>query len=105
MKGRTLALSLVGAFACAGPAFADKGCESAWPDGAAKLTVQVAGATPVKGEVAITVYADDKAKFLAPGAKLLRVRTPTASPTTACFWLPPATYEVAVYHDVNADHE
>jgi len=58
-----------------------------------------------KGEVAFTVYANDPKKFLAKGGKLLRARVPAVAPVTrACFFLPPGQYEVAIYHDENADH-
>jgi len=59
-----------------------------------------------KGEVAFTVYANDPKKFLAKGGKLLRARVPAVAPVTrACFFLPPGQYEVAIYHDENADHD
>jgi uncharacterized protein (DUF2141 family) len=56
------------------------------------------------GEVAFTVYPDDRRRFLAKGGKLARARVPAGSPR-ACFWLPPGSYAVAVYHDENADHD
>ena len=70
-----------------------------------KLSVEVRGVRGA-GEVAITVYPDDKRRFMAPRGKLLRVRVPATNPVThACFWLPPATYAVTVYHDANANHD
>lgn len=105
MKGHTAAaLTLLGALACAAPAVADDGCEGVRAATASKLTVQVNGIRSARGEVAITVYADDRRKFLARGGKLMRVRVKAASPSVrACFWLPAANYEVAVYHDANGD--
>lgn len=72
-----------------------------------RLQVKVSGAAVAKGEMAITVYADDKKRFLAKGGKLLRQRLPVRLPlTTACFVLPKADfYAVAVYHDINADQD
>jgi uncharacterized protein (DUF2141 family) len=105
MKGRTAA-AVVAALALAGPALADNGCEGARTDGSAKLTVDVEGVSSARGEVAITVYADDRRRFLARGEKLARVRLRAASPSVrACFWLPPAYYAVAVYHDINGDRD
>lgn len=72
-----------------------------------RLTVQVSGLRAAVGEVAITLYPDDKRRFLAPKGKLLRIRAPAKTPTTtACFFLPsPGFYAVAVYHDSNGDHD
>jgi uncharacterized protein (DUF2141 family) len=75
------------------------------PAGAVKLTVQATGLHSADGEVAFTVYPDDKRRFLAKGGKLLRVRIAARAPvTTACFWLPPGHYAIAQYHDENGDH-
>lgn len=70
------------------------------------LTVEATGLRSSKGEVAFTVYANDRKRFLAKGGKLLRTRVPAAAPVTrACFWLPPGKYAVAQYHDENGDHD
>lgn len=105
MKGHTAVAALLGALAVTSPALADEGCEGTRAANSAKLTVQVNGVRSARGEVAITVYADDKRKFLARGGKLARVRVKAASAVRACFWLPPANYEVAVYHDANGDRD
>jgi len=105
MKGHTPALAVLGAIALASPALADEGCEGVRAAGSSKLTVQVNGVRSPRGEVAITVYPDDKRRFLSKGGKLARVRVRAASTVRACFWLPPANYEVAVYHDANGDHD
>jgi uncharacterized protein (DUF2141 family) len=106
MKGRTAALLALGtALALATPALADGGCEGARNDASSKLTVQVNGVRSAQGEVAITVYADDKHRFLARGQKLARLRVKAAGSVSACFWLPPASYAVAVYHDANGDRD
>ena len=56
------------------------------------------------GEVAFTVYPDDKKRFLAKGGKLgARARVRAPSPR-ACFWLKPGYYAIAQYHDENSDH-
>ena len=83
-----------------------QGCAGTPGGGAAKLTTVATGVRAAKGEVAFTVYPDDRRRFLKGGAKLLRVRTPARSGTTsACFWLPPGHYAVAIYHDENGDHD
>lgn len=75
--------------------------------GQTQLTVSVNGLKEAKGQMAITVYADDRKRFMARGAKLLRQRVPAVSPVTqACFVLPkPGYYAVVVYHDSNADED
>ena len=72
-----------------------------------RLTVSVSNIRAAKGEVAITIYPDDAKRFLAPKGKLLRQRVPARTPTTStCFYLPgPGFYAIAVYHDINADHD
>lgn len=105
MKGHTVVAALLGALAVTSPALADEGCEGVRAASSARLTVQVNGIRSARGEVAVTVYADDKRKFLARGGKLARVRVKAASSVRACFWLPPANYEVAVYHDANGDRD
>jgi uncharacterized protein (DUF2141 family) len=102
MKLRTLCLSAMMA-ALAGVAQAASCAGS--PSGV-KLNVEVTGAKPVKGTLAITVY-DSARHWLAPGQKLLRLRPRvTAGAVRSCFWLPKGgTYGIAVYHDVNADKD
>ena len=105
MKTAMAACVLAGALTATTPARADEGCEGTRTATSARLTVQVNGVRSTRGEVAVTVYADDKRKFLAQGGKLARVRAKAASTVRACFWLPPANYEVAVYHDANGDRD
>jgi uncharacterized protein (DUF2141 family) len=105
MKGHTAALALLGALALASPALADDGCEGVRAANSAKLIVYVNGVRSARGEVAITVYPDDKRRFLARSGKLARVRVKAAASVRACFWLAPANYEVAVYHDANGDRD
>lgn len=72
-----------------------------------RLEVEVEGIQPARGEVAVTVYPDDARRFLASRGKLARQRLPVRGSTvSACFWLPArGHYAVAVYHDVNANHD
>lgn len=105
MKGHTPALGLLFALLLAAPALADEVCEGTRAAGASRLTVQVNGIRSARGDVAITVYPDDRRRFLSKGGKLARVRVKAASTVRACFWLPPANYEVAVYHDANGNQD
>jgi uncharacterized protein (DUF2141 family) len=105
MKGRTAVIAFVGALALAAPAFANDGCEGVHAAGASKLTVQVTGVRSAQGEVAITVYPDDRRRFLAKGGKVARIRVPAAGMVHACLWLPPTNYAVAIYHDADGDRD
>lgn len=98
-----LGAACAGSMAAAAPAHAQD-CTGAGP---VRLTVDVTGVRKAVGEVAVTVYPDKKARFLAPGGKLLRQRVKAAAPaTTVCFRLPaPGSYALAVYHDQNADQD
>ncbi len=72
-----------------------------------RLQVTVTNARTAKGEMAITVYGDRPAAFLARDGKLARQRLPITGPETqACFaFSAPGDYAIAVYHDENADHD
>lgn len=87
------------------PALA-QGCAGTPGAGAVKLVTHATAVRNARGEIAFTVFPDDKRRFLAKGGKLLRVRTPArAGVTTACFWLRPGNYAVATYHDENGDRD
>jgi uncharacterized protein (DUF2141 family) len=83
-----------------------QGCIGDPGPGLAKLTLSARNIRSSKGEVAFTLYPDDRSRFLAKGAKLARARVPARAGTTeACFWLKPAGYAVAIYHDENGDRK
>ena len=106
-KKKLALLTLVGAVIGGYPASAAaETCEgTAGPD-KVKLEIIATHLRNDKGEVALTVYPDEKDRFLAGGGKLARVRTTTILPeTSACFWVRPGHYAVATYHDENADHD
>jgi uncharacterized protein (DUF2141 family) len=105
MKGRTVMAAMATSLALTAPAFANEGCEGIRSATSAKLVVQVGGIKSPTGEVAITVYPDDRRRFMAPGGKLLRERVKAAATVRTCFWLPPGSYAVAVYHDRDADQD
>jgi uncharacterized protein (DUF2141 family) len=69
------------------------------------LAITVKSVHSSKGEVAITIYPGDSSQFLAPHAKLSRVRLPASPVVHACMNVPHAgDYAVAIYHDENGDH-
>jgi uncharacterized protein (DUF2141 family) len=104
MKGRTAAIIIAASLSPAS-AFADEGCTGARAPSSSKLVVQVEGIRSPVGEVAITVYPDDKRRFLAKGGKLFRARVKAQTSVRACFWAPPGGYAVAVYHDRDSDRD
>jgi uncharacterized protein (DUF2141 family) len=82
---------------------ADAACTA--PAGQTVLAVTVKSVRSSKGEVAITVYPGDSKRFLAPHAKLARVRLPSEPIVHACMNVPKAgDYAIAIYHDENGDH-
>lgn len=107
MKARTglAAAVLFGTAVLGAPAMAASGDCGGKP-GPNRLTVQITGVAPAKGEVAVTVYPDDAKRFLAPKGKLYRLRVKAEAPvTTACFHLDPGVYAIAIYHDANGDQD
>ncbi len=84
-------------------AHAAESCEGTPGNGNAKLVVEATALHNAVGEVAFTIYPDDKKRFLAKGAKLVRARVSARTPR-ACFWLKPGYYAIAQYHDENSDH-
>lgn len=80
------------------------------PCGAAaqvRLRFEIEGVRSARGNLTITVYGDDPAEFLAPGARLARIRVPSQGGILkACMAVPPRrSYAVAVYHDEDGDHD
>ncbi len=105
MKVRTVILGLVVGLLSVVPALAQDSCGGVRSSTSAKLSVQVTGVRATKGEVALTLYPDDKRRFLAKGGKLARVRAAAQPLTKACFWVPPGSYALAIYHDSNGDRD
>ena len=84
-------------------AFAET-CVGTAGNGTVKLVVEATSVQNKAGEVAFTVYPDDKGRFLSKGGKLTRARVSATEPR-ACFWLKPGYYAIAQYHDENSDHD
>ena len=70
-----------------------------------RLYVDVTNVRKAEGLIAVTLYADDRSKFLAHRGSLYVGRVPAQSPTTeVCIYVPqPGIYGLAVYHDADAD--
>jgi uncharacterized protein (DUF2141 family) len=102
-----LKLFAIGAAAAmAAPALAQTECAGTPGNGNVKLEVTATDVRNTKGEVAFTIYPDDRSRFLAGGGKLLRTRVKATAPTTrSCFWLKPGHYAAALYHDENGDRD
>lgn len=98
-----LAVALAASLAAAPP---PAECVGTPGPGMAKLDVAATELRNGAGEVAFTVYPDDRSRFLAKHGKLARARVAATAPVThACFWLKPGFYAVATYHDENGDHD
>lgn len=109
MKGRTVLFTAIAALAAGvapiAAAQGAEGCVGARTATAVKLTVLVNAVRSSAGEVAITVYPNDRRRFLAKGGKLARERVKAAPSVRSCFWVPPGSYAVAVYHDADRDRD
>lgn len=95
---------LAGAFLLSSAPASAETCVGTPGGGAARLILEATTLHNRTGEVAFTVYPDDKSRFLSKGGKLARARVSAVEPR-ACFWLPPGYYAIAQYHDENSDHK
>ena len=84
---------------------APAGCTG--PASATWLKVVVEGVRSSQGLVAITLYADDSARFLVRHGSLYVGRSKAVAGTTeGCIYIPsPGVYAVAIYHDANANEK
>lgn len=105
LRRRGAVCALAGALLASGAAAAAPACKG--DAGEVRLEIRVAGVRAAKGNVTITVYPDDPARFLAPHGKAARLRVPARAPETrACLPVPAAGgYAIAVYHDEDADRK
>ncbi|MFM5884493.1 MAG: DUF2141 domain-containing protein [Novosphingobium sp.] len=71
------------------------------------LRVTVDDVRSASGLIALTLYADERSRFLVKGGSLAVMRVPAQQGTTqACIFLPAAgIYAVAVYHDEDANQK
>lgn len=72
---------------------------------ATRLYVRVEGVRSAEGLIAVTLYPDDRSRFLAHRGSLYVGRVPAVAGTTrACIYVPaPGAYAVAVYHDADGN--
>ena len=70
-----------------------------------RLFVNVDNVRDSRGLIAVTLYTDERRKFLAKRGSLYVGRVPArAGRTRVCIHVPaPGTYALAVYHDADAD--
>jgi uncharacterized protein (DUF2141 family) len=75
------------------------------PESNVRLNVDVEGVRSAEGLIAVTLYADDRSKFLAKRGSLYVGRVPARTGTTrVCIHVPrTGVYALAVYHDVDGD--
>jgi len=73
--------------------------------GPLRLHVDVGNVRSSAGLIAVTLYPDDRRRFLAHRGSLYVGRVPAAAGTTrVCVFLPgPGAYAIAVYHDADAN--
>lgn len=82
-------------------------CTAGAPAGP-QIHVRVHGARSTQGNITVTLYGSDPARFLASGGKLARLRVPVqgGGKAEACFAVSaPGVFAVAIYHDENDDHD
>lgn len=75
------------------------------PQSATRLFVVVTNIANADGLIAVTLYPDDRSRFLARRGSLYVVRAQADTPTTrVCLHLPaPGGYAIGVYHDANSN--
>jgi uncharacterized protein (DUF2141 family) len=103
-----IAALLVGASSTAAPLSAHpmmQGSACQGPPSATTLYVDVRGLRNSKGLVAVTLYPDDKKRFLAKHQSIYVGRVDAHAPNTrVCMHLPSTgIYAIAVYHDEDGD--
>ena len=87
------------------PAILADGCTGPMSD--TRLYVSVSNVRSSRGLVAVTLYADDRKRFLAKRGSLYVGRVPAQAGTTRmCIHLPsPGVYGLAIYHDEDGDRK
>ena len=77
------------------------------PKSDTSIEVTVSGLRESKGQVAVTLYADDSSRFLVKRGSMYSGRVTAVAPVTKmCLYVPkPGVYALAVYHDANANQK
>lgn len=75
--------------------------------GEPSVIVQVTGLKQAAGRLKVSVYGDDRSRWLVSGGKVARVKVPvTATTMDVCVAVPASgRYAVAVHHDLNLNGE
>jgi uncharacterized protein (DUF2141 family) len=100
-------IAAVAAYAALAPATgrAEPTSACTGPVSGTRLRVQVQGVRSGVGLIAVTLYPDDRRRFLAKRGSLYVGRVPAhQGQTNVCLYVPrPGTYALAVYHDRDAN--
>ncbi|WP_254606531.1 DUF2141 domain-containing protein [Sphingomonas bacterium] len=105
--GGALAVAMLGAATAPAPAPAEVADDCTGPVSDVRLFVTVSNVRSAKGLIAVTLYADDRSKFLAHHGSLYVGRVAAVMPTTRVCIHVPATgvYGLAVYHDEDGNRK
>ena len=111
----TSRMALIGRFpirlasivALAMPVAASAQTECQGPKSDTSIEVTITGLRDARGQVAVTLYADDSSRFLVKHGSMYSGRVAAAAPVTKmCLYVPkPGVYALAVYHDANANQK
>ena len=104
----TFRMALIGLSSIAAltvPIAAQAQAECQGPKSETSIEVTVTGLRDAKGQVAVTLYADDPKHFLVKHGSLYSGRVTAVAPVTKmCLYVPkPGVYGLAVYHDANGN--
>ena len=71
------------------------------------MAILTSGLREARGQVAVTLYADDSSRFLVKRGSMYSGRVTAVAPVTKmCLYVPkPGVYALAVYHDANANQK
>lgn len=105
LVGSALLIAIVAGGASPARAAEADGCTGPVSD--VRLFVTVSNVRAAKGLIAVTLYADDRHRFLAHHGSLYVGRVPAVAPTTRVCIHVPATgvYGLAVYHDEDGNRK
>lgn len=102
---RTALIGLSSIAVLSAPVAASAQTECQGPKSDTSIEVTVSGLRDAKGQVAVTLYADDSNRFLVKRGSLYSGRVTAVAPVTKmCLYVPkPGVYALAVYHDANGN--
>lgn len=102
---RTALIGLSSIAVLSAPVAASAQTECQGPKSDTSIEVTVSGLRDAKGQVAVTLYADDSNRFLVKRGSMYSGRVAAVAPVTKmCLYVPkPGVYALAVYHDANGN--